>query len=230
MRNNFIFAVLSVANKSFLTGVKIKPSLESRAVSGTHDLSVSPAHTDRETCQWHFQDQPNKSLSRNSHPMCFSRGLWLTARVGNASLKLLHRKSNIFPLLTTMWPQKWYQSMPLQMTYCLRSANIETGQFSSPKSWVCDLWMPWILWPHMTHPTLSHLESKGHATFPFKQLSLAVDHGEGSRATSVWLLCPFSSVQGDTHRPVFQPPLLFLSPPAGYCKQGKGKLGVIPLP
>lgn len=34
----------------------------------------------------------------------------------------------------------------------------------------------------------------------------------------------------NTHRPLFQPPFLFPSPPAGYCKQGKGKLGVFPLP
>lgn len=46
----------------------------------------------------------------------------------------------------------------------------------------------------------------------------------------VWLLCPFGSVHGNTHRPLFQPPLLFLSPLAGYCEQGKGKLRVFPLP
>lgn len=79
-------------------------------------------------------------------------------------------------------------------------------------------------------PSCTVSPKKGHATFSFKQLCLAVDPAERSRAISVWLLCPFSSVHGNTHRPLFQPPVLFLSPPAGYCKQGKGKLGVFPLP
>lgn len=188
---------------------------------------MSPAHTDPETCQWHFQDQPNKIWAGAATWCVLGEGCgwlpgWEMPASSSSIVKVIYSLSSPHSdhqKRTSPCPSEWPIASGVQ--------TLKQDSFSilNPKSmWPIDVLN--LMAPHHPSCTVSH-KKWGPCHIPL-QASFPCCGPQWREQSHLWVTavsirsCPWQCSQ------TFVPaPLLFLSPPAGYCEQGKGKLGGI---
>lgn len=221
IRTDFIFAVLSVANKSFLTGVQIKPTLMSPGQFLGLMTCPYPQHTHTlKPVSDTFKTSPIKVWAGTA--TCVLVGVcgwlpgWEMPASSSSIVKVIYSHSS-----PHSDHKKGTSPCPSEQPIAsgVQTLKQDSSPILNPKSmWPMDVLN--LMAPHDPSCTVSP-KKQG----PCHILLQAAFPGCGPQWREQSHLCVTAvSIQFCPWQ-YSQPPLLFLSPPAGYCKQGRASWG-----